>query len=230
MASAVNKFRKDGDGSTLSLLGDGRVVVEEVDDEGGGGGERGQAATTSLAGELAGYHVIPRPLAKFLVTTGVGIYLKMLLVDNLMHADLHPGNIMIDIRHRGRHNVPTPSQALIVVDDKKKETVGVNDNDNIAITLVDAGMVAQLTDEESAIFIGLLASLGEGNGKEAGEFALRFSLDNSMTREERDAFIADMIDLFAERCRGYGTGVDVGDVLRGVLGIIRKHKVRIGRF
>ena len=36
-----------------------------------------------------------------------------------------------------------------------------------------------------------------------------------------------MIDLFDERCRGYGTNVDVGDVLRGVLGLIRIHHVRI---
>jgi len=39
---------------------------------------------------VAGRDLIPVVLAKFLVTTGLGIYLKMLLVDNLMHADLHP--------------------------------------------------------------------------------------------------------------------------------------------
>jgi predicted unusual protein kinase regulating ubiquinone biosynthesis (AarF/ABC1/UbiB family) len=36
-----------------------------------------------------------------------------------------------------------------------------------------------------------------------------------------------MVKMFAERCRGYGTDVDVGHVLRGVLGLIRIHKVRI---
>jgi len=37
----------------------------------------------------------------------------------------------------------------------------------LGICLVDAGMVAQLTDEESATFIGLLSSLGEGDGVSA---------------------------------------------------------------
>jgi aarF domain-containing kinase len=37
-----------------------------------------------------GYKQIPRNLAKFLVTNGLSVYMKMLLVDNLMHADLHP--------------------------------------------------------------------------------------------------------------------------------------------
>jgi len=40
--------------------------------------------------------LVSEDLAAFIVTTGTGIYLKMLLLDNLMHADLHPGNIMIN--------------------------------------------------------------------------------------------------------------------------------------
>jgi hypothetical protein len=48
-----------------------------------------------------------------------------------------------------------------------------------------------------------------------------------MSAEHRAAFARDMVDLFEERCRGYGTNVDVGHVLRGVLGLVRKHRVRI---
>jgi predicted unusual protein kinase regulating ubiquinone biosynthesis (AarF/ABC1/UbiB family) len=40
-------------------------------------------------------------LAHFIVTTGEDTYLKMLLQDNLMHADLHPGNILIQPYVRG---------------------------------------------------------------------------------------------------------------------------------
>jgi predicted unusual protein kinase regulating ubiquinone biosynthesis (AarF/ABC1/UbiB family) len=95
------------------------------------------------------------------------------------------------------------------------------------ITLVDAGMVAQLTDEESSTFIGLLAAVGEGNGRSAAEFALRFSIENHMGGKEQELFKKEMEALFAERCQGYGTHVDVGHVLRGVLGLIRDHQVRI---
>ena len=82
------------------------------------------------------------------------------------------------------------------------------------ITLVDAGMVAQLTDEESSTFIGLLTALGEGDGRAAAEFTLRFSIENHMDKEENEAFAAEMSELFAEKCRGYGTNVDCGEVLR----------------
>jgi ABC1 atypical kinase-like domain len=40
---------------------------------------------------ISGNELIPMDICKFLVVTGINIYLKMLLVDNLMHADLHPG-------------------------------------------------------------------------------------------------------------------------------------------
>ena len=51
-----------------------------------------------------------------------------------------------------------------------------------------------------------------------------------MGAEEQEAFAQEMAQLFAEKCKGYGTNVDVGAVLRGVLGLIRKHKVRIGEY
>jgi predicted unusual protein kinase regulating ubiquinone biosynthesis (AarF/ABC1/UbiB family) len=98
---------------------------------------------------------------------------------------------------------------------------------NPHVCLVDAGMVAQLTDEESENFIGLFCSLGEGDGKFAAECALRFSKENNLSEEDRQAFIDDVCLVFDERCRGYGTDVDVGSVLRGILGLIRKHRVRI---
>lgn len=88
-------------------------------------------------------------------------------------------------------------------------------------------MVAQLTERESSNFIGLLASIGEGNGREAASFALKFSLENDLDEQEREAFCEEMEALFQHECKGYNTDIDVGLVLRGILGLIRKHHVRI---
>ena len=83
-----------------------------------------------------------------------------------------------------------------------------------------AGMVAQLTDHEGSVFIGFLSCLGSGNGREAANFALMFSKENEalMSDDAKRAFADDMELMFHECCRGYGTNVDVGEVLRGVLG------------
>ena len=118
----------------------------------------------------------------------------MLLVDNLMHADLHPGNILVKY----------------------------GDGDKV-LTLVDAGMVASLTPDESLNFIGLLSALGAGDGRAAADAVLGFG--KSSPNED---FSAEVVELFSRICRGYGTEVDVGEVLRGVLGLVQKHKIRIG--
>ena len=213
------------------------VKVQEADDDNDYVlGERNQ----STGGEtIAGYDLMPLELSKFLVSTGVSMYLKMLLVDNLMHADLHPGNIMVDARRRRKHQFKSAEneKALALVGGSstsqnlppEQEVMAAMDDvlDHIRITLVDAGMVAKLSDEESSAFIGLLSCLGEGDGAEAADWALRFSVDSGTAVEERQAFVKDMVRLFQERCRGYGTDVDVGHVLRGILGLIRKHRVRI---
>ena len=65
----------------------------------------------------------------FIVSKGVDTYLKMLLKDNLMHADLHPGNILLQPGQAERGRRPR-------------------------IVLVDAGMVAQLSASEQDNFIG----------------------------------------------------------------------------
>lgn len=99
-------------------------------------------------------------------------------------------------------------------------------NSRMAVTLVDAGMVARLTDEEGSVFIGLLSCIGSGNGREAAHFALLFSNENSnknggggVSDSAKAAFTNDMEVLFQQICRGYGTNVDTGEVLRGVLGM-----------
>jgi aarF domain-containing kinase len=191
----------------------GNMIVEEADDDGDYHDSKNSNVDESRA-IVEGSDLIPPQFAKFIVTTGVALYLKMLLVDNLMHADLHPGNIMLDAQQHGnRYPLPGPD--------------ALKDFHRFGVTLVDAGMVAQLTDNESSAFIGLLASLGTGDGKEAAKFALQFSIENNLSDEKRNAFMDDMVELFAERCRGYGMDVDVGHVLRGILGLIRKHQVRI---
>jgi predicted unusual protein kinase regulating ubiquinone biosynthesis (AarF/ABC1/UbiB family) len=148
-----------------------------------------------------------------------------------MHADLHPGNIMIVAELFGKGD---PISSMLHSDDPSAKHAMKMAAAEVAhgfyghITLVDAGMVAQLEEDESANFIGLMSSLGAGDGRTAAQSVLKFSQDDDyLSEEEKEAFTQDMISYFKDRCRGYGTNVDVGEVLRGVLGIIKNHRVRI---
>ena len=131
---------------------------------------------------VAGGEALDRRTAHFVVSRGEDTYLKMLLADNLMHADLHPGNILL---HAPRARRPQ-------------------------LVMLDLGMVARLKPEESQAFIGFLHAVGAGDGALAGRRVLAFSDDQTCTAPE--AFCADMHAFFLESCRGYGTGVDFGEV------------------
>lgn len=222
-----------------------RVIIETF--------EEGEICTSLLdkydklaeeCGKKSGDNIIPVPLAKFILSTGVNLYLKMLIIDNLMHADLHPGNIMLlasmveDERNLDGIKLLKPvggggeDSGVSFAIGAQKTRFKLNKTRWVStfagsITLVDAGMVAQLDDGESQNFIGLLSSLGAGDGYAAADSVLRFSTENGLSKAEEDAFKTDMINLFELKCRGYGTCVDVGEVLRGILGVVKKHHVPI---
>jgi aarF domain-containing kinase len=138
-------------------------------------------------------------IGHFVVTRGEDIYLKMLLQDNLMHADLHPGNILVNINSNQQPE---------------------------SIVLVDAGMVAELKLIERQNFIGLLEAMGEGKGDEAARYVIGFS-QNNLNHKNKGKFIREMKILFAETCKGYDTNVSLGNVLRGILTLVRQNQITI---
>lgn len=151
-------------------------------------------------------------LAHFIVTRGEDLYLQMLIKDNFMHADLHPGNILLSYTDHHHHQLPT---------------YGVKRFDkHLTLALVDAGMVAVLTKEQRYNFIGLLEAIGEGDGMLAADCISKCS-EQRLEPHAMRSFQQEVITLFSQIARGYGSNVDVGTVLRGVLQLIRKYRITI---
>mmetsp|Transcript_8346 Transcript_8346/g.12723 ORF Transcript_8346/g.12723 Transcript_8346/m.12723 type:complete len:257 (-) Transcript_8346:3361-4131(-) len=98
-----------------------------------------------------------------------------------------------------------------------------------SVVLVDAGMAVELTDDECAAFIGLMEALGASDASEAAKCILAFSPSNAKTISKQQCmeFEHDLNLLFQTKCQGYGTGVDFGDVVRGILELCRRHHVRV---
>ena len=135
--------------------------------------------------------------ATHVVLTGKNTYLQMLLADNFMHADMHPGNILLRT-HAGE--MPT-------------------------LVLIDAGMVDVLSAAELDNFIGVIRAMGAGDGGKAASHLLRFSAQQPHADEV--GFRRYMASFFDSKCRGFGTGVVVGEVLQGVLEGLRQYRVRV---
>ena len=69
-----------------------------------------------FAGEsVAKYIREPSPFNTQIVSLGVDTYLKMLLADNFVHTDLHPGNIMVRIRGVSHQLHARPESSLFLL-------------------------------------------------------------------------------------------------------------------
>ncbi len=159
-------------------------------------------------------------LCHFVVTRGEDLYIKMLLQDNFVHADLHPGNILIRIfdRHTGR---------FISVDAWAERDESFEGNRfQFSIGAVDAGLVTTLSPAERLNFIGLVEVIGDGDGVRAAECVLQFSAAHKSVSTS-SAFRRDMSELFRRVRTGYGNQVEIGDVLRGILALLREHRLSI---
>jgi len=147
--------------------------------------------------------------AAHVVRAGIETYLHMLLVDNFVHADLHPGNILLRER-QGR----APQ-----------------------LVLVDAGMVDTLSPPEAAAFVGLFSAMGAGDGRAAADALLacgeaQRAMEGppeaaAAAAERHEAFRCACARLFDSHCRGFRSGADVGGVLRATLAAMRQHRVSL---
>lgn len=79
----------------------------------------------------------PGPRNPEIVALGVDAYLKMLLKDNVVHTDLHPGNILVREVKRG-------------------------DKDHLQIVLIDFGLVEELQPVVRKHFISFLNMISKG--------------------------------------------------------------------
>ena len=78
-------------------------------------------------------------------------------------------------------------------------------------------MVARLTGAEQQNFIGLISAMGAADACEATRCVIGFA-ENTHLASSRNkltpsgtALERDMKALFARTCRGYGTGIDIGE-------------------
>ncbi|KAL3147271.1 hypothetical protein ABBQ32_002762 [Trebouxia sp. C0010 RCD-2024] len=161
---------------------------------------------------VAKYIREPSPFNTQIVSLGVDTYLKMLLADNFVHTDLHPGNIMVRIRGTDR----------VSAEHKSLEEI----RSQLQLVLLDFGLAEELTPRVRKHFISFLHMISAGNGRKAAYHMLLFSTKQECPRPQ--AFADDMETLFGVEAQISGPdGIDVDKVLKDVLKLARRHEVGI---
>ncbi|RFU36233.1 hypothetical protein B7463_g9, partial [Scytalidium lignicola] len=183
---------------------------------------------------------------------GLDAFLRMLLLDNFVHADLHPGNIMVRFYQSGKPHIPFSKQKDEHPQDRTDVTEQVlerlrpyrhrkdirgweselqkidREGFRPQLIFIDTGLVTELNATNRKNFLDLFKAVAEFDGYKAG---------NLMCERSRQPDSVIDQEIFALRMQHLVLGVKsrtlalgnmkIGDILNEVLSMVRTHHVRM---
>lgn len=193
------------------------------------------------------------PYQEEIANEGLDAFLHMLLIDNFVHADLHPGNIMVRFykpseldlslqKHTRASDAPTAAEVDVT------ETVLTRLRPHLSsseewedalnqinaegyrpqLMFIDTGLVTQLNDHNRRNFLDLFRAVAEFDGYRAGHLMVE------RCRQPEEVIDPEVFALRMQhlvlgvKSRTFALGhVKIGDVLSEVLSMVRGHHVRL---
>jgi len=143
------------------------------------------------------------PERKLLARAGLEAVLKMIFVDNLVHADLHPGNILA-VTHSGGDEATPPSLAFL-----------------------DAGIVKRISPRTFRTVVGVLGAMVHYDGRLAGELIIEHArIPHS---GEDTAAFCNGIDAVVQHARRPDVSFfdHIGDYVQTILGLAWRYHVHL---
>lgn len=163
--------------------------------------EHGQSVS-HYVDELDGNESLKRALAHI----GTHTLLKMLLVDNFIHADMHPGNILV------------------------RESWGQRSGKQLFksrphVVLLDVGMTAELSQRDRVNLLEFFKAVALRDGRTAAECTLRLSKKQNCP--DAGAFIKEVEKYFSFWGTPEGKSIHPADCIQQLLESVRSHRVNI---
>lgn len=189
---------------------------------------------------------------KDIASEGLDAFLRMLLLDNFVHADLHPGNIMVRFYESERPNISlrrkqdqTPEQAedadvteqvlsrlrphqnnpkLWEAELAKMDREGYRPQ----LIFIDTGLVTELNETNRRNFLDLFRAVAEFDGYKAGHLMCERCRQPDAVLD-KEVFALKMQHLVLNvKSRTLALGnVKIGDILQEVMTMVRQHHVRL---
>ncbi|RKF74495.1 ABC1 family protein C21C3.03, mitochondrial [Golovinomyces cichoracearum] len=189
---------------------------------------------------------------KEIADEGLDAFLKMLLIDNFVHADLHPGNIMVRFyksekphfsfnRQEAENPQSKPDvteQALARLrplkykkDNKEWEAELLrleNEGFRPQLIFIDTGLVTELNATNRKNFLDLFKAVAEFDGYKAGHLMCERCRQPDAVLD-KEIFALKMQHLvLGVKSRTLALGnMKIGDILSEVLRMVRTHHVRM---
>ena len=185
---------------------------------------------------------------------GLDSFLRMLLIDNFIHADLHPGNIMVRFYQAAKPNLsfrqalskPAPPEDQPDVTEQVLERLRPfrhskdkegwqaelakisTEGYHAQLIFIDTGLVTELNATNRKNFLDLFRAVAEFDGYKAGHLMCERCRQPDAVLE-KEIFALKMQHLVLSiKSRTLALGnVKIGDILQQVLGMVRSHHVRL---
>lgn len=186
-------------------------------------------------------HLSDNKMLKYISDRLIDSFLKMMILDNFTHADLHPGNIFVKfIKSDNHHHITDASDEYHTdnltnrLNKLSKEELNdalidlVNEEYLPQLCFIDAGLVTELDDNNRFNFISLFNSLAQFDGYRAGALMIERSKtpETAINKELFKLKVEKLVDRVKERTFTLGS-VSIGDLLDQMLGMVRSHHVRM---
>nr|KAJ0228457.1 hypothetical protein LSAT_V11C100047920 [Lactuca sativa] len=142
-------------------------------------------------------------LKSSLAHIGTHALLKMLLVDNFIHADMHPGNILV--RSKSSRKGIFKSKPHVI--------------------FLDVGMTAELSKSDRVNLLEFFKAVARRDGRTAAECTLKLSKQQNCP--DPHAFIKEVTESFDYWGTPEGDIVHPADCMHQVLEQVRRHRVNV---
>jgi aarF domain-containing kinase len=161
-------------------------------------------------------------------------FLKMVFVDNFVHCDLHPGNVLVHENTTTRTPIPTSNSPFSFLLAQNEDKTLNHQETNYSVVFLDAGIATSLNKRDQTNLKDLFRAILLNDGALAGRLMVeRARYENCSSKEGGvEAFsqgIADIVTEFhTRRKEGLTLGVvRIGSLLGQVLDLCRIHGVEI---
>ncbi|XP_077195967.1 putative aarF domain-containing protein kinase 2 isoform X2 [Paroedura picta] len=164
-------------------------------------------------------------LRQKLAKMGMDMLLKMVFVDNFVHADLHPGNILVQGAEQVGETLGARTSMVDLMDTLILEVQP--SHAPLRLVLLDAGIIAELQSRDLENFRAVFTAVVLGQGERVAELILHHSRANQCKDVER--FKAEMAELVRKaRSNTIALGkLQVASLLSSVFKLLMAHKVKL---